>query len=467
MLKRVMVVFLLYLGGVNLAFADEMGDLKQQIKELRQDYETRIQGLQQKIEELSQKQDASQVEIEEKFEKKIEESSISLDYVGRYEGPFGKGGLLIKNPSGFGNVSVGGYADIEFENFENSNSTFDQARFILNIGAQPHERLLFYSEYEIEHGGPNAPGGGGEAKVEQAWASYLINDMLNLRGGIVLMPFGKFNLLHDSDIQDLTERPLVSRRIMPSTWMESGFGAFGELPIGEALKWNFLPDSYLNYEGYVVNGLDEDISDTGTRNAKGHLSVDANNNKALVGRIGLGLNRNLELGVSGYAGKYGRSGSSTRNGKDDLIGLSSDINFKRGPFELVGDFAYFDFEDGALVDDDTTDSTAAVSAPKYMRGFYLEPRFHFWPKFLNNTFLGRGFKDPKLTLLGRYDWVDIADDGDAGSGNNKEKRYTLGINYRPIESWVFKLEYQRNSSSNEVLERGDKDGIMASMAIGF
>ena len=461
------MVFLLYLGGVNLACADEMGDLRQELKELRQDYETQIQGLQQKIEELSKKQDAAQGELEEKFQKKIEEKSISLDYVGRYEGPFGKGGLLIKNPSGFGNVSLGGYADIEFENFENSNSTFDQARFILNIGAQPHERLLFYSEYEIEHGGPNAPGGGGEAKVEQAWASYLINDMLNFRGGIVLMPFGKFNLLHDSDIQDLTERPLVSRRIMPSTWMESGFGAFGELNVGESLNLGLLPDAYLNYEGYVVNGLDEDISDTGTRNAKGHLSVDANNNKALVGRIGLGLNRNLELGVSGYAGKYGRSGSSTRNGKDDLIGLSSDINFKRGPFELVGDFAYFGFEDGALVDDDNSDATAAISAPKYMRGFYLEPKFHFWPKFLANTFLGRGFKDPKFTLVSRYDWVNIGDDGDAGTGDNKETRYTLGLNYRPIESWVFKLEYQINDRSNETLERGDSDGIMASMAIGF
>ncbi len=173
MLKRVIAVFLLYLCGVNLAFADEMGDLKQQIKELRQDYETQIQGLQQKIDELSRKQETAQGEIEEKLQKKIEEKSISLDYVGRYEGPFGKGGLLIKNPSGFGNVSVGGYADIEYENFENSNSTFDQTRFILNIGAQPHERLLFYSEYEIEHGGPNASDTG-EAKVEQAWALQLL-----------------------------------------------------------------------------------------------------------------------------------------------------------------------------------------------------------------------------------------------------------------------------------------------------
>src|SRR3990167_5453930 len=460
----VTMVFILMFSSASIAGADEIDDLKADMQKLREDYESKIQKLQTQIETLDKRQEERASRIEEKVDKKV----LDVEYVGRYEGPFGKGGLLIKNPSGFGNVSVGGYADIEFENYENSNSTFDQARFVLNVGAIPHERLLFYSEYEIEHGGPNASDTG-EAKVEQAWASYLINDWINARGGIVLVPFGKFNLLHDSDIQDLTERPLVSRRLGSATWMEAGFGLFGEIQLGEALKWGPLQASYLNYEGYIINGLDEDISDSGLRSAKGAIEADENNNKAFVGRIGLGLNQNLELGLSGYTGRYGRSGSASRNGDDHLLGFASDISFKRGPFELVGDYAYWDFENGALVDhdNDSPAATAAVSAPKYMRGFYLEPRYHFWPKFLNNTFLGRGFKDPKLTLVGRYDWVDIADDGDAGIGSNKEKRYTLGINYRPIESWVFKLEYQRNSSSNEILERGDKDGVMASMAVGF
>ncbi len=451
-------------GSMNCAFADdEVEELRLQIQQLRQDYETQIQKLQLQIDTLSKKQDKEVSQIEEKIDKKL----LSVEYVGRYEGPFQKGGLLIKNPSGFGNVSVGGYADIEFENFENSNSTFDQARFILNLGAQPHERLLFYSEYEIEHGGTDYPGGDGEVKVEQAWMSYNINDWLSLKGGIVLVPFGKFNLLHDSDIQDLTDRPLFARRLIPSTWTDAGFGFLGELPIGETLNWKFFPDFYLNYEGYVVNGLDEDISDRGLRDARGSASNDLNNAKDFITRLGLGFSRNLEIGLSSYFGHFGRSGSTTRNGEDDLLGLGADLNFKRGPFELVGDFAYFDFKDGALVDHDNDNATAAVSAPKYMRGFYIEPRFHFWPKFLNNTFLGRGFKDPKFTLVSRYDWANIGDDGDAGNGDNKESRYTLGLNYRPIESWVFKLEYQWNASENEVLERGDKNGVMASMAIGF
>lgn len=465
-LRVILAMAMLFFNGIawtGTVFADDVEDLKRQIQELRADYEEKIQRLQTQIDTLGKKQEEKVAKIEEKIDKKL----IDVEYVGRYEGPFQKGGLLIKNPSGFGNVSVGGYADIEFENFENTNSTFDQARFILNLGAQPHERLVFYSEYEIEHGGPNASDTG-EAKVEQAWATYLINDMINVRGGIVLVPFGKFNLLHDSDIQDLTERPIVARRLATATWMEAGAGLFGEFNIGETLDWKLLPDFYLNYEGYVINGLDEDISDTGMRDAKGAIEVDTNNNKAFVGRVGFGLNRNLELGLSSYLGKFGRSGSSTRNGKDDLLGLSADVNFKRGPFELVGDFAYWDFEDGALVDHDKDDVAGdEVSASQYMRGFYIEPRYHFWPKFLNNTFLGRGFKDPKLTLVSRYDWVEIGDDGDTGNGDNKEKRFTLGLNYRPIESWVFKLEYQWNTSSNEVLERGDGEGVMASMAIGF
>src|SRR3989338_801772 len=181
----VTMVFILMFSSASIAGADEIDDLRSEMQKLKEDYESKIQKLQTQIETLDKRQEERASKIEEKVDKKV----LNVEYVGRYEGPFGKGGLLIKNPSGFGNVSVGGYADIEFENFENSNSTFDQARFIINLGAQPHERLLFYSEYEIEHGGPNAADAGqGEAKVEQAWISYLINDMVNLRGGVVLVP---------------------------------------------------------------------------------------------------------------------------------------------------------------------------------------------------------------------------------------------------------------------------------------
>ena len=44
-----------------------------------------------------------------------------------------------------------------------------------------------------------------------------------------LMPVGKFNLLHDSPLNDLVDRPMVSRIIIPSTWFEAGAGIYGTL----------------------------------------------------------------------------------------------------------------------------------------------------------------------------------------------------------------------------------------------
>ncbi|HEO64059.1 MAG TPA: hypothetical protein ENN78_02180, partial [Candidatus Omnitrophica bacterium] len=199
----ILTVFVIIFALGNIAeAADEIDGLKKEIQRIREDYESKIQRLQAQIDELGRKQEERTAQIEEK----IDERMLDVEYVGRYEGPFKKGGLLIKNPSGFGSVSVGGYADIEFENFQKTHSTFDQHRWVINIGAELADRLRFYSEYEIEHGGPNAQNSGdGEAKVEQAWIDYLINDAINFRAGALLVPFGRYNLYHDSDLQDLTD----------------------------------------------------------------------------------------------------------------------------------------------------------------------------------------------------------------------------------------------------------------------
>ena len=43
----------------------------------------------------------------------------------------------------------------------------------------------------------------------------------NIRAGILLMPVGKFNLLHDSPLNDLTDRPMVPRFVIPSNLVRS------------------------------------------------------------------------------------------------------------------------------------------------------------------------------------------------------------------------------------------------------
>ncbi len=63
--------------------------------------------------------------------------------------------------------------------------------------------------------------------------------------------------------------------------------------------------------------------------------------------------------------------------------------------------------------------------------------------------------------------MQIDDDGDARTGDNKEERLTIGLNYRLVETLVLKLNYQFNSAKNEVIERGDNDGIILSISAAF
>jgi len=421
------------------AGADELADLKRELDSMRKDYEVKIARLESKIDTLGNQQNGI-----EPSPPLTEQKKPAVEYVGRYEGPFQKGGLLINNPFGFGSVSVGGYMDIEFENFQNTDSSFDQHRWIINIGAEVHDRLRFYSEYEIEHGGPDASGDG-EAKVEQAWLDYLITDAINIRAGALLIPFGRYNLYHDSDLQDLTDRPLVARRIIPTTWTESGAGLHG--------MFNPVLGSYedleLGYELYFVNGLNDGFSDSGLRDAVGSLGSDNNNSKAVTGRLSISPALGHELGLSGYWGDYDDM-------SNDISGGAVDWFSTWGPVEIVGEYASFD-----------ADKPAGEDIADDFSGYYVQANYHFWPAFLNDTFLGKDFENPTFTLVGRYGRSEIDDDSDEDVGDNQEERFTLGFNYRPVESWVFKTEYQWNKTDNETLEHGDNNGFAASMTIGF
>ena len=145
---------------------------------------------------------------------------------------------------------VGGYIDHELimdydAHGVLTNMTFKPHRMVPFIFAEIAPHLRFATEIEFEYGGN--PDKSGEIKIEYAVIDWQLRESLALRSGIILLPLGRFNLLHDSPVNDFTERPLVSRYILPSTFMESGTGIFGTLYPTEA--------SLLSYAFYVVNGF--------------------------------------------------------------------------------------------------------------------------------------------------------------------------------------------------------------------
>ncbi|MBM3267413.1 MAG: hypothetical protein FJZ01_07180 [Candidatus Sericytochromatia bacterium] len=355
----------------------------------------------------------------------------------------GPGGRAITAFDRKAQSRVGGYFDNEFTWPVNGRSDFKAHRLILQASSYLHDDLFFNTEIEFEYGGLiNNGTDDGELKIEQAWADYRIADALSLRGGIVLVPFGIVNTLHDSDVRETTTRPLMASSIVPTTWMDTGGGFHGLVYPTE--------DMQIAYEAYVVNGIRNTISAAdGIRKARPSFKVDNNGNKAVTGRLSISPWLGLDLGLSGYRGMYDDTRNLTMAGADATIAL--------GPVEVLGEYANTTTEGGSFVA-----GTATTSIPTAMDGYYVEGRFRFFPDFLHGTFLGRegGFPQASMALIGRY---GQADTDKAATGATDKTEYVVGLNYRPIQTFVTKVEFQRTSDGTGK----DADAVWSSVAVGF
>lgn len=169
------------------------------------------------------------------------------------------------------------YGNVDFLDFKGEDNRFDAESIELFFGTYLTPRLRFYGELEFEMPASIGEERGGAIEFEQGYVDYLIHDYINMRGGIILVPLGRFNLEHFAPFRDLAGRPLVDEQIIPTDWSEAGMGLFGSIPLTDS--------SSLSYEAYLINGLTNDITDEGLRDARPGFGSDNNNNKASVGRI--------------------------------------------------------------------------------------------------------------------------------------------------------------------------------------
>jgi hypothetical protein len=305
------------------------------------------------------------------------------------------------------------------------------------------DRVKFATEIEIEHGGPQSSGGvndvTGDIKIEFATIDFLITDWLNYRGGIILSPLGKFNLVHDSPLQDLTDRPMVSTNIIPTTLSEAGMGFFGTFYPTEMSK--------IDYEIYAVNGFQ--VADDGTvidsgdnfiRSSRGSVQSDNNTNPAIVGRLAFSPFLGLELGASIHSGYIDDHNSNRMTIK------AFDWTYQRGAFELVGEYAHASIErDGSL--DGDTENSAQYNGD--MWGYYIEPRYHFMPQTLKDLAPTFFKEDSTFTAVCRLGGLNVSQPLPS-AGNRRKIRLTPGFNFRYTEDTVFKAEYQVNWESGRV-----------------
>lgn len=144
-------------------------------------------------------------------------------------------------------VALGGYLEANSTYMVQDGITeglsFQFQRLTLFAAASINKHLKFLSEIEFEEGGH-------EINIEFASLDLELHPLLNLRGGVVMNPIGSFNQNHDGPKWEFVDRPLSATTIIPATWSNAGFGAFGKYARN---KWVFA------YEAYVTNGFDDRI----------------------------------------------------------------------------------------------------------------------------------------------------------------------------------------------------------------
>jgi len=426
-------------------------DLEQRYREAVQRYEHTLQELQQRLEALESQSGGSAGPERPAATGELEETVLDLaDEVESLQTE------IEDIQTEAARLSISLYVTLEYENFRKTTQTFDAKRVELLIGAQLTDRIKAFTEIEFERTATTESGPRqGAVEVEQGWLEYDINPWIRPRFGVMLVPFGRFNLNHFDPVRDLTARPIAMRRIVPTTWAEAGAGFTGSPFFGDNFVDTIFDELSVDYQFYLMNGLTNGISDTSTRGARGAFGRDNNANKAFVGRVQVNLLPGIEIGGSGYVGTYDASGRT-------MSGFDADWKLFAGPWELIGEYAWFDLENGG-----TQRGNPTLTVPNSLHGGYAQVNYHFWFEGLDSTFLGRGFDDPTFTGIVRYGHAHISDDNDAGAGANKEGRVTIGLNYRPVETVAFKMEYQFNHTKNEALERGDLNGFIASVTGAF
>jgi hypothetical protein len=331
-------------------------------------------------------------------------------------------------------IKVGAYGAVWYQDFKGQHSTND-GNFELLMSGHFHDRIRIYTEIDL--GLPS-----GVAQAEQAYVDFLLTQPFNLRAGVLLIPFGKFNLDHFDPRRDLTRPPAVATVVIPTTWGDLGFGSFGLLPISDNVK--------ATYDIQVINGLTDQFTtaapNTGLQNGRNNLNTDNNGNKALVGRGTFKLFDQYEIGFSGYRGAYKPSGN------DMITGMALDGEFRPRNvsilenFVLRGEFARFDIE--------------GSTAPSSLWGYYAQLTYRFWPSALNSTVLGRHFNNPTFALVGLIGHTKTNTTA-SPTGSLSGDQYIIGFNYRPVEDYVIKAEYQFNRGQNQ---QNPSDGFLTSVA---
>ena len=343
--------------------------------------------------------------------------------------------LLTQNSK----LLVGGYGEVHYNQPLSgdtyNNGKLDVHRVVMLLGYNFNEKTQFISEIEYEHVK--------EVYVEQAFLQYKLNNAINFRGGLMLVPMGIINEYHEPTTFNGVERPLIDNTITPTTWREIGFGISGTI-LSASLK----------YQAYVMNGFNGYDGSAKLSGAKGMRSGRQKGAESFVsspnfaGKIEYFGIRGLNLGVSAYLGK---TQSKLYNGidKDDdaavamadssVVGISMlglDARYSISGLQLRGQLYYASLSNTDEYNTFTATDGSLNDVGSAMIGYYAEAAYNVFHTV--DTEL-------QLTPFVRYEFLNTHSSVENNIAKNaayEKTAFTTGLTLALTKGAVVKTDIQ-------------------------
>lgn len=364
-------------------------------------------------------------------------------------------------------ISIGGYGEMMYTNYadprgdSNTNKdTADLERAVIYLGYKFNDWIILNNEIEFEHA---STGEGSESKgevsVEFSQLDFLLNPKYNIRAGLMLVPMGFINEMHEPTTYHGNHRPDVERYIIPSTWREMGAGLFGEI----------LPG--LQYRMYAMNGLNAGgFTNSGIREGRQGGSNAKAEDFAFTGRLDYSPSvvPGLMVGASTFLGNSGQKDAV--NFDDRKVDVFTQL------YEGHIQYKYRGLELRALGAWSKINNTEYLNVPlgadgpvgKESFGWYVEAAHDIMPFVWkeSNQYLAPFFR------VERYDTLaSVARNPDTGEAFDKSTGldrwiYQAGLSYKPIDNIVIKADY-RNIRDRKLLPAGIPFGDEFNLGVGF
>ena len=333
-------------------------------------------------------------------------------------------------------VSIGGYGEAVYENAAGERQDgapsgaadrIDLLRNVLYVGYKFSDRILLNSELEVEHAttgeGDEARG---EVSAEFAYLDFKPWKHVGIRAGLLLLPIGFVNELHEAPVFHGARRPAVESAIIPSTWRENGAGVFGETG---PVQWRAYVVAGLSSRGFAADGIAE-----GRQGGSNSLAEDL----AVAARADYTGIPGLLAGGSVFTGKSGQgqvTAGAPIGGRVTL--LEGHAQYERRGLQLRVLGARTRIRDAARINEQNA-LVGSGSIGECQHGWYAQAAYDvlsLWPA-------GRWSLTPFL----RYEKLDTQARVPAGFERdpaNDRSLLVAGVDVKPLPGVVIKADFER------------------------